>query len=42
MEMLQLAVEAKFVPDTLKGDGMTEIWMRFIKQIEDNLLAGEE
>lgn len=40
--MVQMAVEAKFVQDTLKGDGVTEIRMRFIRRIEDNLPAGEE
>lgn len=39
---VQMAVEAKFVQDTLKGDGVTEIRMRFIRRIEDNLPAGEE
>ncbi|XP_070642939.1 trafficking protein particle complex subunit 3 isoform X1 [Bos indicus] len=42
LEMVQMAVEAKFVQDTLKGDGVTEIRMRFIRRIEDNLPAGEE
>lgn len=39
---VQMAVEARFVQDTLKGDGVTEIRMRFIRRIEDNLPAGEE
>ncbi|KAK2499267.1 hypothetical protein MC885_021635, partial [Smutsia gigantea] len=42
VDFVQMAVEAKFVQDTLKGDGVTEIRMRFIKRIEDNLPAGEE
>ncbi|KAL0604807.1 Trafficking protein particle complex subunit 3 [Plecturocebus cupreus] len=42
LEMVQMAVEARFVQDTLKGDGVTEIRMRFIRRIEDNLPAGEE
>uniref|UniRef100_A0A7N4V2G1 Trafficking protein particle complex subunit 3 n=1 Tax=Sarcophilus harrisii TaxID=9305 RepID=A0A7N4V2G1_SARHA len=42
LEMVQMAVDVKFVQDTLKGDGVTEIRMRFIKRIEDNLPAGEE
>ncbi|XP_055110943.1 trafficking protein particle complex subunit 3 isoform X1 [Symphalangus syndactylus] len=42
LEMVQMAVEAKFVQDTLKGDSVTEIRMRFIRRIEDNLPAGEE
>lgn len=39
---VQMAVDVKFVQDTLKGDGVTEIRMKFIKRIEDNLPAGEE
>ncbi|OWK05053.1 hypothetical protein Celaphus_00002749 [Cervus elaphus hippelaphus] len=42
VDFVQMAVEAKFVQDTLKGDGVTEIRMRFIRRIEDNLPAGEE
>lgn len=42
VSQVQMAVEAKFVQDTLKGDGVTEIRMRFIRRIEDNLPAGEE
>lgn len=39
---VQMAVDVKFVQDTLKGDGVTEIRMKFIRRIEDNLPAGEE
>ncbi|CAM4577996.1 unnamed protein product [Eretmochelys imbricata] len=42
LEMVQMAVDVKFVQDTLKGDGVTEIRMKFVKRIEDNLPAGEE
>ncbi|EHA98866.1 Trafficking protein particle complex subunit 3 [Heterocephalus glaber] len=41
LEMVQMAVEAKFVQGTLKGDGVTEIQMKFIRRIKDNLPAGE-
>lgn len=37
-----MAIDVKFVQDTLKGDNVTEIRMRFIKRIEENLPAGEE
>lgn len=39
---VQMAIDVKFVQDTLKGDNVTEIRMRFIKRIEENLPAGEE
>lgn len=39
---VQMAVDVKFVQDTLKGDSVTEIRMKFIRRIEDNLPAGEE
>ncbi|XP_042296784.1 trafficking protein particle complex subunit 3 isoform X1 [Sceloporus undulatus] len=42
LEMVQMAVDVKFVQDTLKGDGVTEIRMKFIRRIEDNLPVGEE
>ncbi|RLV96815.1 hypothetical protein DV515_00012404 [Chloebia gouldiae] len=42
LEMVQMAVDVKFVQDTLKGDSVTEIRMKFIRRIEDNLPAGEE
>lgn len=37
-----MAVDVKFVQDTLKGDSVTEIRMKLIRRIEDNLPAGEE
>ncbi|XP_025071388.1 trafficking protein particle complex subunit 3 isoform X1 [Alligator sinensis] len=42
LEMVQMAVDVKFVQDTLKGDSVTEIRMKFIRRIEDNLPVGEE
>ncbi|XP_071623803.1 trafficking protein particle complex subunit 3 isoform X2 [Heliangelus exortis] len=42
LEMVQMAVDVKFVQDTLKGDSVTEIRMKFLRRIEDNLPAGEE
>lgn len=42
LTQVQMAVDVKFVQDTLKGDSVTEIRMKFIRRIEDNLPAGEE
>lgn len=42
LPQVQMAVDVKFVQDTLKGDSVTEIRMKFIRRIEDNLPAGEE
>uniref|UniRef100_A0A4X2K1L3 Trafficking protein particle complex 3 n=1 Tax=Vombatus ursinus TaxID=29139 RepID=A0A4X2K1L3_VOMUR len=42
LEMVQLAVGVKFIQDILKGDEVTEIRMRFIRWIEDNLPAREK
>ncbi|XP_028674728.1 trafficking protein particle complex subunit 3 isoform X1 [Erpetoichthys calabaricus] len=42
LEMVQMAVDVKFAQDTLRGDNVTEIRMKFIKRIEENLPAGEE
>ncbi|XP_069751671.1 trafficking protein particle complex subunit 3 isoform X2 [Narcine bancroftii] len=42
LEMVQMAIDVKFVQDTLRGDNVTEIRMKFIKRIEENLPAGEE
>ncbi|XP_048469136.1 trafficking protein particle complex subunit 3 isoform X3 [Rhincodon typus] len=39
---VQMAIDVKFVQDTLKGDNVTEIRLKFIKRIEENLPAGEE
>lgn len=37
-----MAVDVRFVQDTLRGDNVTEIRMKFIKRIEENLPAGDE
>ncbi|XP_029370039.1 trafficking protein particle complex subunit 3 isoform X1 [Echeneis naucrates] len=42
LEMVQMAVDVRFVQDTLRGDNVTEIRMKFIKRIEENLPAGDE
>ncbi|XP_049607567.1 trafficking protein particle complex subunit 3 [Syngnathus scovelli] len=42
LEMVQMAVDVKFVQDTLRGDNVTEIRMKFIKRIEENLPAGDD
>lgn len=39
---VQMAVDVRFVQDTLRGDNVTEIRMKFIKRIEENLPAGDE
>jgi len=38
---VQLEVDVKFVQDTLKGDDLTEIKVKFIKKLEDAVPAGE-
>uniref|UniRef100_A0AAY5KGI0 Trafficking protein particle complex subunit n=1 Tax=Esox lucius TaxID=8010 RepID=A0AAY5KGI0_ESOLU len=42
LEMVQMAVDVKFAQDSLRGDNVTEIRMKFIKRIEENLPAGDE
>ncbi|XP_032828488.1 trafficking protein particle complex subunit 3 [Petromyzon marinus] len=42
LEMVQMAVDVRFVQDSLKGDGSTEIRLKFLKRIEENIPAGEE
>uniref|UniRef100_A0A8L0DJC2 Trafficking protein particle complex subunit n=1 Tax=Oncorhynchus mykiss TaxID=8022 RepID=A0A8L0DJC2_ONCMY len=42
LEMVQMAVDVKFAQDTLRGDNVTEIRMKFIKRMEENLPAGDE
>ena len=39
---VQMAVDVRFAQDTLRGDNVTEIRMKFIKRIEENLPAGDE
>ena len=42
LETVQMTVEAKCVQDTLRELVWTEIRMGFVRQIEDDLPAGEE
>uniref|UniRef100_A0A8C1UZK6 Trafficking protein particle complex 3 n=1 Tax=Cyprinus carpio TaxID=7962 RepID=A0A8C1UZK6_CYPCA len=42
LEMVQMAVDVRFAQDTLRGDNVTEIRMKFIKRIEENLPVGDE
>lgn len=39
---VQMDVGVSFIQDHLKGDGQTEIRVRFIKRIEDAIPAGED
>lgn len=41
-EMVQLDVDAHFVSDTLQGANQTELRVRFIKVLEDEIPAGED
>lgn len=40
--MVQLEVEAYFVQDQLQGAPQTEIKVRFVKVLEDDVPAGED
>jgi len=42
LEMVQLDVAVWFVQDQLKGDGITEIRLKFIKRLDDAVPAGED
>ncbi|XP_002734417.1 trafficking protein particle complex subunit 3-like [Saccoglossus kowalevskii] len=42
LEMVQMEVKVWFAQDTLRGDNITEIRLKFIKRLEDALPAGEE
>jgi len=42
LEMVQLEVETWFPKDTLKGDNVTELRIKFIKRLTDALPAGED
>ncbi|XP_062591109.1 trafficking protein particle complex subunit 3-like [Saccostrea cucullata] len=42
LEMVQMEVDVKFVQDTLKGDNITEIRLKFIKRLEDAIPVGED
>lgn len=41
-EMVQLEVDAHFVSDTLQGASQTEMRVRFVKVLEDEIPAGED
>lgn len=41
-EMVQLEVEAQFVSDVLQGAPQTELRVRFVKVLEDEIPAGED
>ena len=38
---MQLEVDVRFVQDSLKGDDLTEIRVKFVKKLEDAVPAGE-
>lgn len=42
LEMVQMEVQTRFVQDSLKGDNVTELRVKFVKRLPDALPAGEE
>ncbi|ANB11954.1 TRAPP complex core subunit BET3 [Sugiyamaella lignohabitans] len=42
LEMVQLQVETEFVSDTLQGSDYTELRVKFIKTLEDEIPPGED
>ena len=42
LEMVQMDVAVWFVQDTLKGDNITELRLKFIRRLEDAVPAGED
>jgi len=42
LEMVQMDVDVSFLQDSLKGDSVTEIRLRFIKRLEDAVPVGED
>lgn len=41
-EMVQLEVDAHFISDTLQGANQTELRVKFVKVLEDEIPAGED
>ena len=39
---VQMEVDVRFVQDTLKGDNITEIRLKFVKRLEDAIPVGED
>ncbi|KAH9525128.1 Trafficking protein particle complex subunit 3 [Bulinus truncatus] len=42
LEMVQMDVDVRFIQDTLKGDNITEIRLKFNKRLEDAVPVGED
>jgi len=42
LEMVHLEVACWFVQDTLKGDNVTEMRVKFIRKIEDSIPPGDD
>jgi len=42
LEMVQMEVDAAFVQDVLRGDGATEMRVRFVRKLEDAVPVGED
>lgn len=42
LEMVQLEVETEFVSDVLQGSEFTELRVKFVKFLEDEVPAGED
>ena len=42
LEMVHLEVGAWFAQDSLKGDNVTEVRVKFIRKIEDTVPAGDD
>lgn len=37
-----MEIDVRFVQDTLKGDNITEIRLKFVKRLEDAVPVGED
>lgn len=42
LEMVQLEVECYFVSDVLRGDDVTELRLQYIRELKDEMPAGED